>query len=213
MIEIARQYLQLGLCVLPAVRSEKRPALAGWKSFQSKLPTSQQIEHWFASRPDAICIVAGGVSGNLEVIDFDFQADQFEAWAALVPEELLARLIIEWTQSGGRHVIYRVDEAICGNIKLSQSLVEGKPQTLIETRGEGGLFLCAPTEGYQLMQGSFESIPIITAAERERLLEAAWSLNSYHTQTPASTTMRSIPWPGASRSLVSDSPLSSTPMG
>jgi len=79
MIEIARQYLQLGLCVLPAVRSEKRPALAGWKSFQSKLPTSQQIEHWFASRPDAICIVAGGVSGNLEVIDFDFQADQFEA--------------------------------------------------------------------------------------------------------------------------------------
>lgn len=182
MIENARGYLQAGLCVLPAVRSEKRPALVGWKSFQSKLPTPQQVEHWFAGQPDAICIVAGAVSGNLEVIDFDYQADQFEAWKALVPEELLAKLVIEHTQSGGRHVIYRVDEAICGNIKLSQSQIDGKIETHIETRGDGGLFLCAPTEGYQLVQGSLESIPTICAADREKLLEAAWSLNSYHTQ-------------------------------
>lgn len=182
MIETARRYRQAELCVLPAVKAEKRPALSGWKSFQSQLPTAQQVEHWFAGEPDAICIVAGAVSGNLETIDFDFEACQFSQWAAQIPAELLSRLVIERTQSGGRHVIYRADEPVCGNIKLSQASVDGKVQTLIETRGEGGLFLCAPTAGYQLEQGSFESIPTLTTAERDLLLEAAWNLNQYHPQ-------------------------------
>ena len=51
------------------------------------------------------------------------------------------------------------------------------PLTLIETRGEGGLFLCAPTPGYELMQGDFADLPVLTEAERELLLEAAWALN------------------------------------
>jgi hypothetical protein len=50
---------------------------------------------------------------------------------------------------------------------------------LIETRGEGGLFLCAPTLGYSLEQGSLTEIPVLTPQEREILLETAWSLNEY----------------------------------
>lgn len=89
MIETATRYLAAGLSVLPAVRAEKRPALSGWKVFQSRLPSVQQVEQWFAGAPDAMCIVAGAVSGNLEVIDFDHQADQFEAWTTLIPPDLL----------------------------------------------------------------------------------------------------------------------------
>lgn len=179
MIESAMSYLEAGLCVLPALRNEKRPAVSHWKPFQSRLPGLEQIQHWFSGSVDAVCVVAGSVSGNLEVIDFDCEAGQFEAWAAILPEELLSKLVIERTQSGGRHVIYRVTEPVCGNIKLSQSMVGGKLQTLIETRGEGGLFLCAPTPGYSLEQGSLENLPTITASEREQLLEAAWSLNQH----------------------------------
>ena len=51
--------------------------------------------------------------------------------------------------------------------------------TLIETRGEGGLFLCAPTPGYELIQGDFTELPVLTETERELLLEAAWALNQY----------------------------------
>jgi len=51
------------------------------------------------------------------------------------------------------------------------------PMTLIETRGEGGLFLCAPTPGYTLHQGQFTDLPVLTDAQRELLLETAWSLN------------------------------------
>jgi hypothetical protein len=49
--------------------------------------------------------------------------------------------------------------------------------TLIETRGEGGLFLCAPSPGYVLEQSSFENPPILTEAERNVLIEAARALN------------------------------------
>lgn len=48
---------------------------------------------------------------------------------------------------------------------------DGKVQ--IETRGEGGLFLCAPSEGYDLMQGSWETLPVFTPQERKSLWEAA----------------------------------------
>jgi hypothetical protein len=189
-IEIASNYLATGLCVLPAVRAEKRPALSGWKAFQSGLPTPQQVEHWFGGDIDALCIVAGSVSDNLEVIDFDCEADQFSDWAALIPVQLLSRLAIERTQSGGRHVIYRVAEPICGNMKLSQAQRDGKVVTLIETRGEGGLFLCAPTPGYTLEQGSLADLPVLSAEERELLLEAAWSLNQYQVRPvgPAAAT-------------------------
>ena len=49
--------------------------------------------------------------------------------------------------------------------------------TLIETRGEGGLFLCHPTSGYTLEQGSFQDLPVLTEAERKILIEAACTLN------------------------------------
>ena len=29
----------------------------------------------------------------------------------------------------------------------------------IETRGEGGLFLCSPTDGYDLVQGDLTDVP------------------------------------------------------
>jgi hypothetical protein len=178
-IDTALTYLQAGLCILPADRQLKRPTLKGWKSFQTHLPIELQVRQWFAAEAEAICIVTGTISGNLEVLDFDCEASQYDDWAVHIPEELLNRLVMERSQSGGRHVIYRCETPVCGNMKLSQIKRPEKIDTLIETRGEGGLFLCAPTPGYVLEQGSFEDIPVLTAAEREFMLEVAWSLNQY----------------------------------
>ena len=66
-----------------------------------------------------------------------------------------------------------------GNMKLAMGSRDGARVTLIEIRGEGGLFLCAPTLGYSLEQGSLTEIPVLTPQEREILLETAWSLNEY----------------------------------
>ncbi len=202
--ETAIIYQRAGLSVLPASRAQKRPALAGWKEYQAKLPTEAEISAWFANDHDSLCVVTGGVSGNLELLDFDNGGELFDRWAALVEAEapgLMGRVVIEQSQSGGWHVIYRCTEAVCGNIHLAQRAVVAKDEspivlagksykprrnaaghweiilTLVETRGEGGLFLCHPTPGYQIVQGEISDPPVLAAAEREILLEAAWSLN------------------------------------
>jgi len=175
----ALAYRESGLSVLPARKLEKRPALAGWKDYQQRTPSEEQLFEWFSKTEDAICVVTGQVSGNLEMLDFDRGGDRFEAWKEQIPSELLARLVIETSQSGGKHVIYRCSEPINGNMKLAMGFRDGAIVTLIETRGEGGLFLCAPTLGYSLEQGSLTEIPVLTPQEREMLLETAWSLNEY----------------------------------
>jgi hypothetical protein len=172
-------YRESGLSVLPAKRLAKRPSLPGWKNFQLRIPQERQVVEWFSKPEDAICVVTGQVSGNLEMLDFDRGGDRFEAWKEQIPPELLARLVIETSQSGGKHVIYRCSEPINGNMKLAMGFRDGAMVTLIETRGEGGLFLCAPTLGYSLEQGSLTEIPVLTPQEREMLLETAWSLNEY----------------------------------
>ena len=204
-LQIANDYRNAGLAVLPADSRDKRPAVPGWKEYQRRLPTADEVTRWFqAERP--LCVICGQVSGNLEMIDFDFGGELFDRWCNAVvrrDESLLQRVVIERSQSGGRHVAYRSAEPISKNLKLAQRrlILDGpdditvggktcRPRqdssgnwhallTLIETRGEGGLFLCYPTPGYELIQGDFTRLPVLTATERETLLMAAWELNEY----------------------------------
>ncbi|NLE61269.1 MAG: AAA family ATPase [Planctomycetes bacterium] len=179
MVSVASSYLAAGLCVLPAIRAEKRPAVGQWKRYRERLPTEAELAAWFANGPDALCILCGGISGNAEMIDFDAGGELYEPWARRIPNDLLARLVVETTQRGGRHVIYRCETPVCGNMKLAQRRDNDKTITLIETRGEGGLLLCTPTAGYELIQGDLSNPPVLTEGERDALLAAAWELNEY----------------------------------
>jgi hypothetical protein len=192
--------------VLPAVRrgDEKRVSLPKWAMFQRRLPTDAEVSAWIDLNPDALCIVCGAVSGNLEMIDFDCAGEAYEAWRSMVEElepGLVDRLYVESTPSGGRHIVYRCESPVCGNTKLAQRRdvvggeaaveVAGKilaPRrgpdgtwsvavTLIETRGEGGMFLCAPSPGYEAITGSLENPPRVSTEEREVLLGCAWRMD------------------------------------
>ncbi|QDU87920.1 hypothetical protein Pla175_12870 [Pirellulimonas nuda] len=202
LIMLTLGYLRAGLCTLPAIPTEKRPALPGWRSYQQRLSTEEEIRGWFATA-EGVCLLSGAVSGGLEMIDFDQQAAWFEPWREAVEQEapgLVDRLSIERSQSGGKHVVYRCEAIIPGNVRLAQQVViapDAEPLvvagksftprrvgdrfevtiTLIETRGEGGLFLCAPTPGYEVEQGDLTALPVLTAAERDVLIEAATALN------------------------------------
>ena len=202
----AMAYLASGLCVLPASRAEKRPAVRGkWEPYKTRLPSEAEVRAWFANGPDAVCIVCGAVSGNLEMIDFDFAGELFHPWCLKVEAAapgLVEKLVLETTQSSGWHVAYRCTDGVCGSLKLAQRkrpvqehevqvddggrevvTLQGKKYavrvdrdgtryvliTLVETRGEGGLFLCAPTAGYEVVQGDLASLPLLTAAERDVL--------------------------------------------
>lgn len=125
MRESALDYLRSGLCVLPAILAEKRPALAGWKQHQRRVPTERQVESWFTAAP-AMCILAGAVSGHVEMVDFDHEGELFARWRELVAAEmpaLIDRLVVERSQSGGRHVIFRCETPVPGNRKLAQRTV------------------------------------------------------------------------------------------
>ena len=176
-VETAMSYLAAGLSVLPAIRAEKRPAVGAWKTWSARLPSEYEVKAWFGNHPDGACIVAGAVSGNLECMDFDNHGELFEGWKAKVDPALFARLVVETTPSGGYHVLYRSAAKIEGNLKLARGERSAKLATLIETRGEGGLFLCTPTPGYTAIQGEFAHIPTLSESERGQLLEAARTLN------------------------------------
>lgn len=175
--ELALAYRRAGLSVLPAVKAKKRPAVGAWRTWAGRLPTEIEVEAWFSNAHDAVCIVAGKVSGYLECLDFDQKADAYDAWCAKIAPDVLDSLVVESTPSGGKHIVYRCEEPVEGNLKLAQGIRDGKRKTLIETRGEGGLFLCSPTPGYALERGDFEHIPIISKEARENLLSAARALD------------------------------------
>jgi hypothetical protein len=166
----------------------KRPLLA-WKRYQTRLPTEYEVARWFVNRAVGIAVIAGVVSDNLEIIDFDAPM-LFKPWHATVEElspGLLHRLPIVRTPTGGCHIYYRC-EGIQHNLKLAQHLgPDGRPVTLIETRGEGGYTIIPPSppachplqRPYMLVQGDLAAIPTITAQQRLILLNAARSFNQY----------------------------------
>jgi hypothetical protein len=179
MINTALHLLELGLSVIPVKPETKSPTVATWKPYQTTRMTPDQAFFMFQD-VTGIALIGGKVSGNVEIIDFDNH--QGDATATLNKFKKLVtttNLIIQSTPSGGYHIIYRC-EKIAGNLKLAQRLVTtGKPDTIIETRGEGGYALIDPSPNYKVIHGSFDKIPTLTVEERDDLIAAARSFNEY----------------------------------
>ncbi len=185
LLRSALAYHKAGLVVLPNDPRRKFPAgLNGWQTYQ---PTEANIRSWFANGRHAV-----GVR-DVEGIDIDEKYnvddlplfDRFADLVAAVAPGLLNRLLWERTPTGGWHLVWRCDE-IEGNQKLAtrpptNEELRVNPRatftTLIETRGKGGQFQVAPSPGYELVQGDWTNLPIITPAERRILLDCARALS------------------------------------
>lgn len=151
----------------------KRP-VKPWAHAQRTISVPDEATHYG--------IVCGAVSNHLECIDYDRKHDpsgdtysQFRDIIQATHPFLWERLLLERSVNGGVHIIYRCpDIVVPGNAKLAS--VE-PPQAVFETRGEGGYYVCAPSPGYELIQGSYDNIPILTAEERNLLIDAAKSFD------------------------------------
>ena len=172
-----------GLSIIP-VSSQKIP-FKSWVEYQTKIaPIAEWHTHY--CNQGTVGIITGKVSGNLEIVDIDVKNDPkgtiMDEYRALIPSDLYSRLIVQTTPNKGFHLIYRCPDVIIeGNQKLALHTNE---DVIIETRGEGGYF-CTSTINNKILQGTFNlqnldvSLPIITPAERDFLLETARSLARY----------------------------------
>jgi hypothetical protein len=198
---VARNYIhhtalqahEAGISVTPIKNDgSKQPALASWREYQRRRASREEIDRWFRSGTLGIAFITGAMSGNLEALDFD-DGRIFDAWLSRVQrDQTLAALYhhlswgyLEATPSGGRHLLYRCDNNIEGNQKLASRPNGDKVKTLVETRGEGGLIIVAPSRGkvhpsgrsYILLRGGVSSIRTITAHQRDHLLASARAFN------------------------------------
>lgn len=189
-LEAARAAFLAGICVVPPRPDGSKRPIDAWARWQSERPDADQMRRWYGDdgRQGGIGFVCGAVSGGLELFEFDDRAtyEEFiEAARGVGLRELVDRIergYLEETPGGGVHWFYRCAE-IAGNTKLARAPTDDPAdpvRVLIETRGEGGYAVVAPSNGtvhpsgraYRLAQGGAGSIATLTPAEREGL----WSL-------------------------------------
>ena len=181
--EAAHRLVHAGLSVIPIGRN-KRP-LVSWKPYQARLATVAELAEWCSCPEVGLAIVAGPISGNMEILDFD-DITILKPWYILVEGTapgLVSRLVVVMTPRGGRHLYYRC-ATIQGNRQLA---VTSNRKVMIETRGQGGYTLIPPSppwchphhKPYVLRQGDLANIPTITTEERTILLNGARALTQY----------------------------------
>lgn len=175
-----------GIATVPIKAGDKTP-LVPWKPYQQRLPEEAELARWFQRPTNRIALIAGGPQG-VGCLDFDEKygrgiLSRFAARAEEVGlDYLVGQLLRQRTPSGGFHLVFRCEGAAMVNQKLASrpptaQELEASPHlrelTLIETRGEGGYFVIAPSDGYVLEQGDWSSIPTITEDDRDALLDLA----------------------------------------
>src|SRR5438552_6622246 len=206
MLAAALRAAAVGLSVVPPRENGSKAPEGYWKGFQSRCATADEIEAWYATGRDGVGVVTGAISGGLELFEFEGPAVEAGIWDAF--EESATRLGLggllgrvrdgycEDTPSGGIHLFWKCEE-IEGCQKLARCVgKDGKPKTLIETKGEGGYSVVAPSGGrvhetggeYRLRSGGFETIATVTPEERAGLLDLARSFDEQK-RTKAFTTV------------------------
>jgi len=183
----AEKYTAHNISVIPTDNSKR--SIIPWKEYQSRIMTKQEIDRSFSfNTVSGIAVICGKVSGGLEVIDIDTKNDiggsLYQNIVDNIPDEIMNKLKVVQTRSGGYHMYYRCSK-IEGNQKFAMrkaTEVELKHTphlsqvVLIESRGEGGYVIAPPSEGYKLISEN-KKICLLEESEREILLEILRSFN------------------------------------
>jgi hypothetical protein len=123
-LQVAWKLAQSGISVIPIKPSGKSPALWSWKPYQKDRADEELIYNWFNCSDNAIGVVGGAVSGNLEILDFD-EPEYYPAFVDVCGTGRLGELVnsccLIQTPSGGHHLYYRCEEAVDGSTKLART--------------------------------------------------------------------------------------------
>ena len=164
-----------GVATIP-VKPDKRPFFP-WAKWQKELPSEELCRKWF--RAGTRLAIIGGAVQCLD-IDTKHAPDGPGLWDRYQKRcrdfglaGLLDRVLIQRTGTGGIHLVFRCPARL-PNLKLAETPAR---LPLLETRGEGGYFLIAPSPGYTLLQGDWSRLPELSAEDRDSLLAVARSFS------------------------------------
>ena len=197
-LQAALDFYDAGISVVPANNNGSKSPIGSWKQYQVSRAEPEQLGDWFGTGHPGIGIITGAVSGNLEMLELEGRAihaglfDEAKEIAINSGLEELWRLLTtgyaEMTPSGGLHFLYRIaDEPVPGNTKIARRPGENDTvEVLVETRGEGGFVVTAPSNGevhpshqpWVLLAGSSNTIPMFSMEEREALHSIFKALDS-----------------------------------
>ena len=197
-LQAALDFHDAGCSVIPARNDGSKAPIGNWKQYQVTQADKEQLVSWFGTGHEGIGVVTGAVSGNLELLEMEGRAvhsgllDEARNIAINSGLEELWNIIsngyAEMTPSGGLHFLYRIaDEPVPGNTKIARRPGEnGSVEVLVETRGEGGFVVTAPSNGmthpsgkpWVLLNGSPMTIPMLSWEEREAIVSVFRSLDS-----------------------------------
>jgi len=197
-LQAAFDFYDAGFSVVPARNDGSKAPVGTWKQYQVTRADKDQLADWFGTGHPGIGVITGAVSGNLELLELEGRAihaglfDEAKEIAINSGLEELWRLLTtgyaEMTPSGGLHFLYRIaDEPVPGNTKIARRPGENDTvEVLVETRGEGGFVVTAPSNGevhpshqpWVLLAGSPNTIPMFSMEEREALHSIFKALDS-----------------------------------
>ena len=204
--DVARATWEAGISVVPPRQNGTKAPEGFWERYQTERADLAQIDAWYSDPSrTGVGFVAGAVSGGLELFEFEGRAADAGVVARFIQVarerglgdlvELLASGYSEKSPSGGLHFLYRCTETGC--VKLAKNAA-GKD--LIETKGEGGYMITAPTNGtvhktggsWQMLRGGIDTIPTISPDQRRQLFDLAaefdeWAVTPPADETPAIT--------------------------
>jgi Bifunctional DNA primase/polymerase, N-terminal/AAA domain len=169
-LQTAQLLRSSGISTIPC-GADKRPRIKSWDEYQKAVPSPEELEQWFRG-PNQIALLGGRV----QCIDFDdkYSKGIFSRFCARAADcgldGLIGECIMQQTPSGGMHLVFQCDGAPIRNDKLAS---KANHETLIETRGDGGYFLIAPSDNYKLLVGDWSSVPSLTEEDRDALLNLA----------------------------------------
>lgn len=197
----ALRWRAAGCSIIRTAVDGSKASAGSWQQWQHEIADELTLRRWFGDGYPGIGVVCGAVSGNLEMLELegralvDGTARQF--WDCLnaaglgsVKDRIIAGYS-ESSPSGGLHLMFRVDGTpVTGNTKLAQRpdhdvTSATKQHPLIETRGEGGMVVVAPSHGpvhpsgrpWVLLHGEPATLAVISADEYRALHRVAATLD------------------------------------
>jgi len=170
---------ELGFSVFPILSDppkERKSPILGWKAYQKRHPTPEEIVNWYRINPNYNLAAATGDISKILAVDID--GPTAAAWLEQKIPEMsinlqvaLKNTMVNRTGSGGQHIVLRLEEHMdVGGQKLLWK--DDNKHSEIKLKGNGGLIVLPPSihESGNRYQWNGKKPDLITPQELRELI-------------------------------------------